>query len=497
MGKISRRGFIGAAAAATISAASVRSVQAESANRPNILFVLTDDQRWDTLGCMGNPVIITPNIDRLAKEGVVFDNCFVTTPICAVSRASVLSGQYARRHGIHDFDKRFTAEQNAELYPVLLRNAGYCTGFMGKWGVGANSNKRMDEASELFDFWAGAGFQSNYWHERNCPFVTADGFKDKTGNHCTCPPNGANGRTGHDGMKDPIHQETEIVPKRVEDFLKGRDANKPFCLSISFKSAHGPTKDYPESAALLYKDVWFPIPEAATTEAAKNLPAFLRKSLGSDRGERVAADHDALSNTMRHYYRMITAMDQAVGKISESLKQHGVADNTVIMFTSDNGFFLGDRGLFGKWLGYDPSIRVPGLIFDPRLPAENRGVRRKEMVLSIDFAPTMLAMAGVAAPTRMQGVSLVPLLQTKPDTWRDAFFFEHLYEHNGQIVPSEGVRTDRWKYIRYIKQDPIVEELYDLENDPYELRNMSADPTHASRLTELRARWEKYRTELI
>lgn len=490
-----RRDFLrrsaGLAGAAMLGGALGRAAQ--PTGRPNIIFIYSDDQRADAVGYAGNPVIQTPEMDQLAAEGVVFDNAFVTTPICAVSRANALSGQYARRHGIDDFFKSFSDTQMDALYPSLLRSAGYWTGFIGKWGIAANSEAEMDRVSQWFDFWAGGSYQTNFWHSRTCNFVTYDAVNDKTGNTCDCHPSAGNVRSGYAGIDDPIHQTTEIVPMRVEQFLASCPGDQPFCLSISFKTPHGPWGDWPLELADLYNGDDMPIPETATPADSDAQPQFLRESLEGDRGAELAADHPRLAGLMRHYYRLITAQDRAIGSIRQKLGAAGVADNTVIILMGDHGHFLAEHGFFGKWLLYEESIRTPCLIYDPRLDASMRGTRRDEMVLEIDMAPTMLELAGVPRPSALQGRSLAPLLGGSGLGRRDDFYMEHSYEHGGAIEPSEGLRTERWKYIRYYSQSPVVEQLFDLAADPIERDNLAADPAHAATLADLRARCAAHR----
>jgi len=469
--------------------------------RPNIVFLFSDDQRSDAMGCAGNTVIRTPEHDRLAADGVLFRNCFVTTSICCVSRATVLTGQYARRHGINDFARMLEDTQLDQTYPALMRSGGYWTGFIGKWGIGANHLPNIDKAAGGFDFWAGGSHQTNFWHERNCPFVTCDAVKDKTGNRCTCPPDsrgrkGVNVRVGRKGMKDPVHQTTEIVPMRMKQFLESRDKNKPFCMSISFKTPHSPWSDYPDRFAKMYRDDRMPISPSASKEESDRQPGFLRRSLGAVQAAELAKDHKKLANSMRQYYRSISAQDYAIGRIRKALSDEGVADNTVIVFTSDNGHFMSEHGFGGKWLMHEESIRVPCIIYDPRLPKAHRGKKRDEMVLNVDMAPTLLALAGVSTPGSMQGMSLLPLVAGEKPKWRNDWFYEHLYEHRGRIEPCTGVRNARWKYIRYYKQKPVYEQLYDLQNDPRETMNLAGAPEHKSVLMDVRRRELELRREL-
>jgi arylsulfatase A-like enzyme len=481
--------------------------------RPNIVFLFSDDQRWNTLGCMGDPVIRTPHLDRMAKEGVLFRNAFVTTSICGVSRTSILTGSYARARGVADLRRMVTpTDPSAQVqdgyeamkpavpnlrytYPALLRERGYETGYIGKWDVGPRE-AGFQMGSELFDFWAGDRYHGNYWHEADCPFVTNDGRGSKAEIRCTCPPQGSIPRVGHDGMSRPVHTERDVLPMKVRQFLSGRDPGKPFLLCVSFRSPKDPWSDYPESAARLYESDAMPVPRTATREEAARQPDFLRKSMASDHGRRMAQDHAALSAEMRKYYRQITTMDGAVGEIRRLLHAAEVGENTVIIFTSDNGHYLGDHGFWGKWTPYEPSIRVPLIVFDPRAQPEARGMKREEMVLNIDLAPTMLALAGCPIPAVMQGRDFTPLLRGERPEWRTDWFYEHTWTADGRIAPSEAVRSAQWKYIRFYGETPVVEQLFDLRADPDEVNDRITDPTCAAVLHAMRAKLEAYWRDL-
>jgi arylsulfatase A-like enzyme len=221
-------------------------------------------------------------------------------------------------------------------------------------------------------------------------------------------------------------------------------------------------------------------------------PEFLKRHLGGPTGERFIDQPETLQNQLREYYRLVSGMDHSIGRLREQLTAAGVADNTVILFTSDNGHFFGERGFAGKWLMHEPSLRVPFLYHDPRVRPSRRPARIDEPVLTIDVAPTLLDLAGVPAPASMQGKSLLPLLANPRRRHRDEFFYEHLYSHGGQIAASEGVRDRRFKYIRYINEDPAYEELYDLESDPDELDNLAGSPGSEGLLASMRARHAGY-----
>jgi len=435
----------------------------DAAGPANIIFVLTDDHRADALGFCGDRRLQTPHLDRLAREGVYFSNAFVTTSICAVSRATFFTGQYARRHGIHDFATPLSPEQWAQTYPALLRQAGYRTGFIGKFGVG----KDVAPMAKFFDYWKGLPGQAG-------PFFDP---KDPTKTHATA-------RFGDQAL----------------EFLKECRPGKPFCLSISFSAPHArdgqPREFLPDLRdEKLYADISFPPSRLTADQYFQALPKFVQESEGRKRWQRRFADAEMFQNIVRDYHRLIHGVDREVGRILETLRERQLADNTIIVFTADNGFFLGERGMADKWLPYEDSIRVPFIVYDPRLPAGQRGRRLEAMVLNIDLAPTLLDYAGLTAPERMQGRSVRPLVEGKNPTWRTEWFYEHLTLPQ-RIPPTEGVRTERWKYFRWMGADPVMEELYDLKADPLEEHNLAGKPEHAKTLAELRARWEQLRNEL-
>jgi arylsulfatase A-like enzyme len=444
----------------------------QPARRPNLLFLLADDMRWDCMSCVGHPQLETPHLDRLAAGGVLFRNAFVTTSICAPNRACILAGQHQRTTGIKDFATPFTEEQLDRTYPVLLRKAGYRTGFIGKWGVGALSEEALRLPASRFDFWWAFVNQGKYFWE-------VDGRRE--------------------------HLTTERVPSLAAEFLDGCRPGQPWCLSISFKAPHGPWQHYdPRLADLFTGDDLPTLPETFTRERVEALQPFIRNSLNC----RMPAHYDARwgsrndpekpARLIAMYYRLIVGLDRAVGRLMAELRRRGMDENTVVVFTSDNGHFLFEQGLFGKWLMYEPSIRVPLIVRDPRLPADRRGARPEEMALTIDFAPTLLAMAGVPIPSEMQGRDLAPLLRGRAASWRKDWFYEHTFTlpPPRTIAKSQGVRTARWKYIRYLDTNPHTEELYDLAEDPRELHDLAGAPEHQARLDELRVRYQFWRKTL-
>ncbi len=464
-------------------------------SKPNILFLLTDDQRWDTLGCMGNPVIQTPNIDHLAAQGTLFRNAFVTASVCSVSRAAILTGTYPCSRGTKDLTKLVTPKDVDATYPAVLRAGGYDTGYIGKWDVGLGEDGfRM--GMSLFDYWAGDRFHGNYWHEADCPLVTNDGRQSKSEIKCTCPPEGSMPRIGSAGMNHPIHFDREIVPIKMRQFLAGRDKAKPFFLAIAFRGPKDPWSDCPKTIAARYASSTMPIPATATTADAMRQPAFLRASMGSDAGFSRVSNLATLANELRKNYRLISTIDDTLGELRQILVDQGLDSNTIIVFTSDNGHFHGDHGFWGKWLPYEESIRVPLIVFDPRVPTNQRGVTRGEMILNVDLAPTILTWAGFSVPAIMQGRDFTPMVIGGSLQWREDFYHEFTWAADGRIAPSEGIRSAQWKYIRYPSQSPVFEQLFNLLNDPGETMDLSADPAHSTILQSLRIKLEAYRTNL-
>ncbi len=465
---ISRRRFLKATTAGLGALAYGRVLAAGATGakrkRPNIIFLLTDDHRWDMLGCMGNRIIQTPNIDEMAAGGVRFVNMFVTTSICATSRASIFSGQYARRHGIHDFVTAFSAEAWDQTYPAQLRKAGYRLGLIGKYGVGRDRDFRKD----TFDYWQGIPGQPKYEH------------RDSDGNY---------------------KHLTQMLGEQSVEFLQGGTKEQPFCLSVSFKAPHVQDEDprqfiYDPVYKDLYKDAMVPVPRTATDKHLQALPEFLRddETTARVRWKRRFATPELYQEMIKGYYRLITGVDVVVGRIRRELDRLGLADNTVILFTGDNGFFLGEHGLAGKWYGYEESIRVPLVVYDPRLPASLRGTARREMVLNVDLAPTMLSLAGVAAPEVMQGADLSPLIRGRSIPWRTDFLYEHLFDlrpggRTTSLIPKcEGVVSERYKYLRYVEQNPPYEQLFDRKNDPGEERNLVGHTDYEPTLQAFRIR---------
>lgn len=470
---------------------------------PNILFLLADDMRADCMSCAGNPALKTPNLDALSARGTRFTNAFVTTAICCVSRASILTGQYARRHGVDDFVKHLPDLE--AIYPAILRKGGYYTGFIGKWGVGAVSEPYLNQCAKVFDFWAGEPDQATYWMERECEFVTSNSTTQRKGvyNTGSAKAHTAQGTLGehpHPSLKDPVHLETWVVPHKFGQFLDQQPKVKPFCLSISYKAPHGPWGGLAPQYAKEFRNATLPKGATATREDAEAQTKFIRGSLDGGHGLEMATDEKKRNIWQAQYYRLIRGLDESVGKLVAELERRGLADNTIIVFSSDHGYLLGEHGMAGKWLMFEESIRIPLLVVDPRLAPDRRGKTCDATVLNIDLAPTFLSMASQQVPEAMQGRSLLPLIADAKAAWsRDAFFYEHHYDPKGKrhIEQSEGVRTSEWKYVKYLQQSGAEsEQLFHLSADPIERHNVAADPAAREVLDKLRTEHASFTTAL-
>jgi len=493
---LSRRNFLklaGICAASVPGYASFAQRPVGSAlaqGRPNIIYLMSDDQRWDAMGCMGNPVINTPNMDRLAGEGVLFENAFLTTSICMASRASIMLGQFESRHKCNferPSNRTISYAEFDKSYPRLLQKAGYRTGFIGKFGFAVSKNKiqncplnpdgTRDDRKQL-------------WKEQQ--YMPADKFDAWYGfpGQGVYFPNGADGK-----------HLTQIMGGQAREFLQNCKPGRPFCLSISFKAPHGPTQPDPAYKDM-YKDVKIPRQVNDGDEYFEKLPKVVREYWRGRRVYKNEASPGRYQEFMTRYYQCISGIDVVIGQIRDELKRLKLDNNTIIIYTSDNGYFCGSKGLGGKCLAYEESIRAPLIIFDPRLDKSKRGKRRRELVMNIDFAPTMLDMAGVEIPAAMQGKSLMPLIEKEKIKWRESIFAENNFtshfmpalndagDQRGKVlersIRSKSIRTERYKYVRYLEQRPMIEELFDIRNDPIEVSNLAEKSEYSDILASLR-----------
>ena len=435
---------------------------AKPQQKPNIIFLLTDDQRFDAVGYAGNQHIQTPNIDALANKGLMFDNAYVTTSICCASRASILSGQYASRHGIHAFQTDFSPEAMQQTYPLLLKNqAGYKIGFIGKYGIGLKGHP-----GELFDYWG-------------CEQVYQPHYENFDSN----------------GV---YHHYTDLVHERIDTFLNRFAGEEPFCLSVSFKAPHTEDNDprqfiYHPRYKQLYADSVFEKPSTAGDEYWMQYSSEFRKdNVARTRWEWRFATDSMYQESVRGYYRLIKGIDDVVGDMVQRLKELGLDKNTIIVFMGDNGFFLGEHGMAGKWYAYEESVRVPLFIYNPFLSEKKRGKHINDIALNIDIAPTILSYAGVGVPDSMQGVHLQNLADNDGTSERTSFFYEHRLP-NPKIPKSEALVSRDFKYIEYYQLPDSNMEYYDLLADPAEVNNLVYSGTASEKINRAKALLDSFK----
>lgn len=438
--------------------------------KPNIVFFLIDDQRNDVMSCAGHPVVKTPTVDQLAAQGVRFTNAFVTTSICAASRASILTGLYEATHnytfGKPPIKKSFLIDS----YPYMLKNAGYYTGFIGKLGVKLEERDSM--LSAMFDFIK--------LPKRNTPsFVElADGS---------------------------LRHSAEIKGDQAVEFINKQSTDQAFCLSLSFNAVHAvdgnktPGNDghypYPKAVAHLYEDMVMPSPALSDPAIYDNHPDFLKNSFNRERYFWRWDTEEKYQTNLRAYFRMISGYDNVMKRVIATLKEKGLDKNTVIIFSADNGYYMGNRGFAGKWSHYEESLRVPMIIYDPRAPKDMTGKTRDNMALNIDIPATILDLAGIEQPQGYQGRSLLPVLEKEhTESWRKSFFCEHRMG-NKKIPKYVGIRGERYVYANYYEQDPPYEYLHDLQTDPDQLDNLVNHSNYQEILQDMRSQCEKMGNE--
>ncbi len=447
-------------------------------NAPNIIFIMTDDQQQAAMSAYGNQILKTPNLDRIGAEGIRFTEMFVTNSLCAPSRASFLTGLYSHTHGVTTnaastsvFRDQSGLKDTQETVIHLLGRAGYHTTLVGKW--------HLRSLPTGFDQWiilpGGGG-------PYNDPEMITNGMRVKFRGHSD-----------------------DVVGDQALTFLQQRPQDRPFCLLVNFKSPH---RNWVPAArfARVFEDIEIPIPPSfndklegrpqalsKTQMAVGDMPDFRHRGVS----ETLAPDERKRQNFQqlaKNYYRTMLSVDENVGRVLDFLDKNDLVKDTAVIFSSDNGFFLGEHGLFDKRLMYEPSIRVPLLV---RLPSRVKSgqVNAKHMILNIDVAPTLLEIVGAPVPIWMQGRSFLPLLDGREAKWRDDFLYEY-YEYPAEHCARKhrGIRTERWKLIHFWEQ-PEEWELYDLEKDPDEMKNLIGQRDQERRVHDLRLRMVALRRE--
>jgi len=468
---LDRRQFLKSAGLGAAALALPQWLYAKAApgDRPNIIFIMADDHASHALSCYGSAINQTPNLDRLAKEGMRFNNCFCTNSICAPSRAVILTGKYSHLNGVIDNLKRFDGGQ--VTFPKLLQQAGYETAMIGKWHLKSHPTG--------FDYWNVLPGQGKY---HNPQFIEMGQRKKYTG------------------------YVTDLITDFCLDWLKQRKSDKPFLLMYHHKAPHRNWQP-DEKHAKMYDNVDIPVPETfdddykTRSNAAREQTMTISHHLRVPGDTKIEPPEDLAGRALEHwkyqryikdYLRCVASIDDNVGRLLKYLDESGLAENTVVVYTSDQGFFLGDHGWFDKRFIYEESLRMPLLV---RYPKEIKsGSVNGDIVLNLDFAPTFLGFAGVAVPSDMQGRSFRSLLGGKtPKDWRTSMYY-HYYEYPivHMVKRHYGVRTKRYKLIHFY-YDIDAWELYDLRNDPNELNNLYGNPTYADITSKLRAELQRLR----
>ena len=461
---------------------------------PNILFIFTDDHASHAMSCYGSKINETPNLDRIARGGMLFRNCFCTNSICGPSRAVILTGKHSHLNGFRQNGDRFDGSQ--QTFPKLLQAAGYQTAVIGKW--------HLETDPTGFDYWEILYGQGPYYNP---------------------PMNRMGKRIRHTGYT------TEIITDRALDWLQnGRDSAKPFLLMYQHKAPHRDWEPGPDYLTM-YDDVTIPEPDnlfddysgrgtAAKTQEMtvardlndRDLKLTPPPNLTPEQLEQWNAAYEPKNEAFREanlsgkelvrwkyqryikdYLRSVAAVDDNVGRVLDYLDESGLADNTVVVYSSDQGFYLGDHGWFDKRFMYEESLRMPLLVRWPGVV--EAGSENTDLVQNLDFAETFLEIAGVPVPADVQGRSLVPLLKgDTQDDWRDSIYY-HYYEFDGDrrtahmVRRHNGVRTDRYKLIHFYNLGEW--ELYDLERDPREMQSVYGDPDYADVVRDLKAELER------
>jgi arylsulfatase A-like enzyme len=445
-------------------------LRGQQTRRPNVLFVMTDDQRWDAMSCAGNKILQTPNMDRVAAGGVRFENAFVTNALCSPSRATIVTGLYSHLHGVRTNSAPHN-RLNPDLptFPGLLQKAGYYTALVGKWHIASDPTG--------FDHWCILPGQGTY-HD---PVMIANGGRVRFRGHVE-----------------------DVVGDQALEALRNRPGNKPFCLLCQFKAPHRSWQPA-ERFERVYESINIPEPKlfdeglAGRPQAVRHsdmqiadMPDFRQRGVPPDWPKDVRKRVN-FQTFLKNYYRVLLGVDENLGRVLDYLDEQRLAENTIVIYTGDNGFFLGEYGMFDKRLMYEPSIRVPMLVRYPAAVKPGR-VDKDHMVLNNDVAHTILDYCGVDRPEAMRhhGESWRPVLEGRAD-WRKSWLYEY-FELPGPhcVGKHRGVRTNRYKLIHYI-QEPQQHEFFDLEKDPEERRNVYDDPAYRGQAAALKKELERLR----
>jgi arylsulfatase A-like enzyme len=462
-----------------------------ASDKPNILFIMSDDHASHAMSCYGSRINCTPNLDRIAEGGMRLDNCFCTNSICTPSRAAILAGTYNHVNRVTTLSTHM--DNRLLTYPRILGEAGYQTGIFGKWHLGTGP----EHCPAGFDDWAVLPGQGLY---HNPEFI----FKG---------PDGGTRRT----VKGYV---TDLITDMCLDWLGNRDPEKPFCLMCHHKAPHR-SWEPDEKHQHLYLNEEIPEPETLyddySNRSAAAAAAEMRVGIHhNERDLKVTPNRTLSENEMRKwayqlyikdYLRVIASIDDNVGRLLDYLDAEGLAENTMVVYTSDQGFFLGDHGWYDKRFMYEESLRMPFILRYPR--EVEAGTACDEIVTNVDFAPLFLDIAGIEKPEAFQGRSFRPLLRGEtPSGWQQAMYYRYwMHKAHHNVYAHYGVRTKRYKLIYYyndaLAQKGAIDEtyepeweLFDLEKDPCELNNVYADPAYRQIVAELKDELHRLQAEV-
>lgn len=443
------------------------STQPDLSDRKNVVFILSDDHRYDFMGFMGKvPFLETPNMDRMATEGVHVQNAFVSTSLCSPSRASILSGQYAHNHKV--VDNQSLIPEGTVFFPEYLqKEAGYQTGFIGKWHMGEHHSGQRPG----FDFWASFKGQGVYYN----PTINFNGTDEVHGDSAYV---------------------TDVLTNYAIDFISNRDKEKPFFLYLSHKGVHAdfqPAKRHLgkyEEEPVAYPPTMFPPGHERSTVSADqynydDLPNWAKAQRNSWHGvDYMYHGQINFEDFYRRYCETLLSVDESIGTVLDYLESEDLLENTVVIYMGDNGFSFGEHGLIDKRQAYEESMRVPMLAMGGGIPAASRV---SEVVQNVDVGPTVMDLAGLGVKAHMDGSSFKKLLYQESIPWRDTVYYEYFWERPFPQTPTvHAVRTSKYKFIRYHGVWDI-NELYDIENDPNEMNNLIRNDDYREVAEELRS----------
>ncbi|BAX81127.1 sulfatase-like hydrolase/transferase [Labilibaculum antarcticum] len=396
--------------------------------KPNIIFLLSDDQTSIATGCYGNDQVVTPNMDKLASDGVMFLNHYNTTSICMANRVNILTGMYEYKTGCNFMHGDLKPEKLDKSYPVLLQEAGYFTGFAGKVGFEMDTTETDKIKDKLpvgyFDMWAGGPGQTLYKTAKN---------------------------PGIAKYAEKYPHSTRAYGAWANDFIKeAKKSGKPFCMSISFKAPHLPfTPD--KYFDHIYEGEKYKKPANYGAKNAKHLSAQAKSGRQYNAYNFWRESEESYQEAITKYNQLIYGVDYAIGMIRKSLKEQGMDENTIIIFTGDNGYSCGAHNLAGKVLPYEEASKSPFIIYDPWAPKAKRGLKRETVTANIDIAPTILSYAAIDIPKNMDGVNLLPLIEKPEGIKREVIALTNMWG-NDEIQAMSVVSKD-WKYIYWQYSD--------------------------------------------